>query len=83
MISLQINVEDRLYNNAQSIVHNIGIDLSSAINLFLVKMVEKQDLPFQNENDIFYSPENQEHLREILEDYKNKRNFTPHELIED
>ncbi|MCR5815175.1 MAG: type II toxin-antitoxin system RelB/DinJ family antitoxin [Desulfovibrio sp.] len=83
MVNLQVSVDESLRDRAQAIVEGMGIDLASAIRLFLTKIVQQNDLPFQKEDDLFYSPQNQAHLRAILDDYKHKRNFAPHELIED
>ncbi|MBQ7457450.1 MAG: type II toxin-antitoxin system RelB/DinJ family antitoxin [Desulfovibrio sp.] len=83
MVNLQLSVEESLRDKAQAVAEDIGIDLERAIYLFLTLMVQKNDLPFQKEDDPFYSPQNQAHLREIFDDFKHNRNFAPHELIED
>ena len=83
MVSIQFNVEESLRDKAQAVADSIGIDLERAVQHFLTLMVQKNDLPFLQDDDPFYSPQNQAHLREILDDYRHKRNFTPHELIED
>lgn len=83
MVNLQFSVEESLRDKAQAVAENIGIDLERSIQLFLTLMVQKNDLPFQQCDDPFYSPQNQDHLREVIDDFEHNRNCAPHELIED
>ena len=83
MVSIQFNVEESLRDKAQAVAENIGIDLERAVRHFLTLMVQKNDLPFEPSDDPFYSPQNQSHLREVIDDLEHNRNCAPHELIED
>ena len=44
----------------------MGLDLSSAIRMFLTQMVKENGLPFRPTNDPFYSASNQAALRNSL-----------------
>ena len=83
MVSIQFNVEESLRDKAQAVADSIGIDLERAVQHFLTLMVQKNDLPFLQDDDPFYSPQNQDHLREVIDDFEHNRNCAPHELIED
>ena len=83
MVSIQFNVEESLRDKAQAVADSIGIDLERAVQHFLTLMVQKNDLPFLQDDDPFYSPQNQAHLREVIDDLEHNRNCAPHELIED
>ena len=48
---LQIRVDEKLKNNASDIFEDIGLDLSTAIRLFLNKTVALNDLPFEINNN--------------------------------
>lgn len=50
---LQFRVDNRLKNDATKVYEDLGLDLSSAIKLFLKKSIKMQKLPFSinDEND--------------------------------
>ena len=57
MVNLQISVEQALLDKSQAVVEDIGIDLEQAVHIFITLMVQKNDLPFQ-QDDHFYSHKN-------------------------
>lgn len=63
MATLQIRLEDSLKNQAATVAEGMGIDLSSAVRIFLAQMVKENGLPFIPTNDPFYSRKNQEALQ--------------------
>lgn len=84
MANVQVKVDEQLKADAQMVAANIGLDLASTVRMFLKQMVRENGLPFKPAADPFYSPQNQAHLRKVLEDFNNgKKNFHVHELIED
>ena len=60
----------------------MGMNLSTAINIFLVKMGNEQRIPFEVSVDPFYSAENMAELERRVADAKAGRNMHEHELIE-
>ena len=48
---LQIRVDDELKNNANMVFEDIGLDLSTAIRMFLNKTVTLNALPFEINNN--------------------------------
>jgi DNA-damage-inducible protein J len=49
---LQIRVDEELKNNANMVLEDIGLDLSTAIRMFLNKTVALSGLPFEINNRI-------------------------------
>ena len=47
MATLQVRVEDSLKNDAISIFNNLGIDISTAVKIFLKRVVICNGLPFR------------------------------------
>ncbi len=67
MATMQIRIDETLRNEAARVAQGMGIDLSSAIRLFLSQMVKENGLPFRPTNDPFYSAGNQAALRRSVE----------------
>ena len=83
MATLQIKVNDRLKAEAQAVAAGMGLDLSTAIRIFLTQMVRENGLPFRPCTDPFHSIINQEHLAQVADDLNRGRNCAVHDLIED
>lgn len=66
MANVQVRVDDNLKDQAQLVAGQMGLDLSSAIRLFLAQMVQENRIPFQPSADPFYSVQNQEALRQSI-----------------
>jgi len=66
MVSLQIRVDEELRDQAQQIASDLGMDLTTAVRIFLKQMVNDQGLPFRPERDPFHSPRNQNALKQSL-----------------
>lgn len=85
-VSTNINLDADLKKDAQELFHDLGIDLTTAITLFLKQAVRQQRIPFEIKNDKFNSET--EHsinefyeMRKHPENYKTYSNFS--EIIED
>ena len=63
MALLRIRVDDALASRAQEVARGMGLDLSSAVELFLRQMVEENGLPFRPSCDPFHSQSNMEALK--------------------
>ncbi len=82
MANLQVKIDDALRDDAQFIANQIGIDVATAVRMFLVQMVKANGLPFQAVADPFYSVANQRHLKRVTEEMKNGENVAYHDIIE-
>lgn len=59
MANLQIRIDDDLRDQAQKIAQDLGMDLTTAVRVFLKQMVHHHGLPFKPELDPFYMTRNQ------------------------
>jgi len=66
MANLQVKIDDSLRDNAQAIAASMGLDLASAVRVFLTQMVRENGFPFQPKADPFYCPKNQAALAESI-----------------
>ena len=81
--TLQIRVDSELRRDADEFFTRAGLDISSAVRLFLRQSVLRQRLPFQvvAENpDPFFSEANQRVLAESIRSYE-RGEAKRHELI--
>ncbi len=82
MVQVNIRVEEEVKRRAELACKNMGMNISTAINIFLVKMGNEQRIPFEVSADPFYSTENMAELKSRAMDAKSGRNMHEHELIE-
>ena len=83
MANVQVKVDDRLRTEAQAVAAGMGLDLASAVRIFLTQMVRENGLPFRPYADPFYSAKNQAHLSKVVEDLNKGNNCSARELIEE
>ena len=83
VISTSIKIDSDLKQQAQELFSDLGLNLSTAVNIFLKQAVRERSIPFHI-GDPFYSKANQEHLAKIIADVESGRaKLTSHELLED
>ena len=70
MTTIQIRTQDKTKKNAQRILKKLGMDLSTAINLYLVKIIVTESIPFRIVTENGMTPEYEE---EILKDIASAR----------
>ena len=58
MANVQVKVDDQLRDTAQAVAASMGLDLASAVRIFLTQMVRENGLPFKPSGDPFYSERN-------------------------
>jgi DNA-damage-inducible protein J len=83
MANLQVKLDDQLRSDAQAVAASMGLDLASAVRLFLTQMIRENGLPFRPIADPFYSARNQAHLAQVAADLHSGKNCAAHALIED
>jgi DNA-damage-inducible protein J len=82
MANLQVKIDDLLRAEAQAVATSMGLDLASAVRLFLTQMVRENGLPFRPRADPFFNAKNQAHLAQVVSDLNNRQNCAAHDLIE-
>ena len=84
MAQISLRVDDDVKRGAEQTLDDIGLSMSTAINIFLKKVARERRIPFELSADPFYSENNMRYLEKKMEDYKEGRlNFVEHELIEE
>lgn len=48
--TITIRVDSETKKNAKNVLDNLGLDLSSAINIYLKQIIKKQAIPFSIDN---------------------------------
>lgn len=84
MTSLSIRMEDETKVGLDRFCDEIGLSVSSVLNMFAKKVVREQRIPFEINANPFYSEENMKFLRESIAQDKsgNTKNFSLNELEE-
>ncbi|MDL2207226.1 type II toxin-antitoxin system RelB/DinJ family antitoxin [Desulfovibrio sp. OttesenSCG-928-M16] len=81
--NLQVRIDPALKAEAEQLFADIGLDMPTAIRLFLKQAVINNGIPFSLERDPFYSSSNQAHLTRAVRDLREGKNSAPHALIEE
>ena len=83
MAQISLRVDDEVKRGAERTLNEIGLSMSTAINVFLRKVAREGRIPFELTADAFYSESNIHHLENIMQDVKDgKAHFAEHDLIE-
>lgn len=67
MAQISLRVDDDVKKNAEQACADIGISMSTAINIYLKKLGRERRIPFEVSADPFYSDENMARLRKSIE----------------
>ncbi len=71
MANISIRVPDEIKKQAADVFSDLGMDMSTAINMFLRQSIRLNGLPFRPSNDPFYSDSNVEALQQSVQQLKN------------
>lgn len=83
MAQISLRVDDDVKRGAEQTLTDIGLSMSTAINVFLRKVAREGRIPFELTADPFFTESNIRHLESIMQDVKEgKANFAEHDLIE-
>ena len=82
MAQISLRIDDDVKRNAEQVCKDIGMSMSTAINIYLKKLGRERRIPFDVAADPFYSPENIAILERRIADMRAGRNVSQHELIE-
>lgn len=64
MSQINFRIDDNVKSNAEKVLKDMGLTMSAAINMFLVKVSREKRIPFEiTANDPFYSEDNMARLR--------------------
>ncbi len=82
MTQISLRVDDNVKSQAESVCSEIGMSLSTAINIYLKRLGRERRVPFDVSADPFYSDTNVAVLRSRINDVNNGDNLVSHDLIE-
>lgn len=81
--TLTVRLDGGLKRQAETICEEMGLNMSSAITIFLKRLVKERAIPFRvSADDHFYSQENINHLR-VAAARMDAGKYVVHELHED
>ncbi|MDY2574077.1 type II toxin-antitoxin system RelB/DinJ family antitoxin [Fusobacterium necrophorum subsp. funduliforme] len=82
MAQISFRIDDNLKKNVEQICEELGMSMSTAIHIYLKKLVREGGIPFEVVADPFYSMKNMAVLDSRIADIKAGKNIVEHELIE-
>lgn len=84
MAQMNIRIDDDIKNQAEALFEELGLNMSTAVNMFVRQAVRQGGIPFEvtTKIDPFYSEANMKALRQAIRD-ADEGKLTAHELIED
>ena len=83
MAQVNIRLDDNLKEKADSLFEELGLNMTTAVNLFVRQVVRQGGIPFEitTRIDPFYSESNMNVLRQSINE-ADEGKLTEHELIE-
>ena len=66
--NLSIRIDDSLKNDFQKICNELGMDMSTAITIFMKQTTRERRIPFDITLDPMYAIDNMERLRKLFKD---------------
>lgn len=82
MAQISLRIDDDVKRSAEQACEDIGMSMSTAINIYLKKLGRERRIPFEVAADPFYSSENMAILDRRIADIRAGKNVSEHELIE-
>ncbi len=83
MTRISFRVDEEVKRNAEKTFNDIGLSMSTAINIFLKKVARENRIPFELSADPFYSRENIAELERRIKSVRSgESTLKEHELIE-
>ena len=81
MAQVSFRVDDDIKKKAERTFDDIGISMSTAINIYLKAVVRENRIPFELSADPFYSDENMSRLRESIRQVRDgEKKLTEYEI---
>ena len=82
MAQISLRIDDDIKKTAEQVCKDMGMSMSTAVNIYLKKLGRERRIPFEITADPLYSAENTAVLDKRIADIKAGRNISEHELIE-
>ena len=83
MAQISLRIDDDVKVNAEKVCKDIGMSMSTAVNIYLKRLGSERRIPFEVSADPFYSKENMDELeRRVANIRTGKSVLKEHDLIE-
>lgn len=83
MTQISLRVDEEVKRNAEKTFNDIGLSMSTAINIFLKKVARENRIPFELSADPFYNRENMDELERRINSVRSgESTLKEHKLIE-
>lgn len=83
MTQVNFRIDDEVKESAEKALKAMGLNMSTAITMFLTKVGREQRIPFEITADPFYSESNLRYLEKLAADIESGRaQLSEHDLIE-
>jgi len=80
---IHVRIDPDTKQQAQLVLSEMGLDISTAVNMFFKQVIINRSFPFLPSADPFYGENNMAHLLSVKEDVEAGRNMVAHDLIEE
>ncbi len=80
--TINVRIDEDLKKDFEKFCNETGMNISTAINIFVSTVVREKQIPFKITTDPFYSEENIVHLKRAMRNLDEGKGIE-HELIED
>lgn len=80
--TINVRMDEDLKKQFENFCNQTGLNISTAINMFVKAVVRENQIPFKITTDPFYSSENMAHLKKSIENVNNGK-IEFHDIIED
>ena len=81
MANISVRIDEDLKNDFSETCHELGMDMSTAINIFARKVTREKRIPFEVSIDPFFSESNLAHLYRGIKALNNGEG-KEHDIIE-
>jgi DNA-damage-inducible protein J len=72
---IQVRIDSKTKNEAKKILDDLGMDISSAIKIFLHQIINTKNFPCELRDENGFTLRNSEILRESIVSAKNSKSF--------
>ena len=81
---INFRIDEETKKEMEQVCNELGMTMSTALNIFIKKMTREKRIPFEVSIDPFYSENNIKHLEKITSEIDSgKAKLIEHELIEE
>ncbi len=80
--TINVRIDEDLKKQFENFCNQTGLNISTAINIFVKTVVRENQIPFKITTDPFYSAENMAHLKKSIENVNNGK-IEFHDIIEE